>query len=114
MIDLCLWVVFLVQVLYCFVDKMDFTGMFFDEAIRAFLMAFRLPGEAQQIDRIMEKFAEKYYRDNSSVFAAPDVAYALAYSVIMLQTDLHNPNLKNKVLFSRSLQGCIDSGSCCP
>ncbi|URE01713.1 Guanine nucleotide-exchange protein [Musa troglodytarum] len=35
-------------------------GMEFDEAIRCFLRGFRLPGEAQKIDRIMEKFAERY------------------------------------------------------
>lgn len=39
---------------------MDFTGMVFDEAIRYFLQGFRLPGEAQKIDRMMEKFAERF------------------------------------------------------
>ena len=28
----------------------------------------RLPGEAQKIDRIMEKFAERYCRDNPQAF----------------------------------------------
>lgn len=40
--------------------SMDFTGMVFDEAIRHFLQGFRLPGEAQKIDRMMEKFAERF------------------------------------------------------
>lgn len=39
---------------------MDFTDMLFDEAIRHFLSGFRLPGEAQKIDRMMEKFAERF------------------------------------------------------
>lgn len=34
--------------------------MEFDEAIRHFLSGFRLPGEAQKIDRMMEKFAERF------------------------------------------------------
>ena len=34
--------------------------MLFDEAIRHFLSGFRLPGEAQKIDRMMEKFAERF------------------------------------------------------
>ena len=69
----------------------------FDEAIRAFLNGFRLPGEAQKIDRIMEKFAERYCRCNTQAFTSADTAYVLAYSVIMLNTDAHNPGVKNKV-----------------
>jgi Sec7-like guanine-nucleotide exchange factor len=33
-------------------------------ALRLYLERFRLPGEAQKIDRMMEKFAEKFCRDN--------------------------------------------------
>lgn len=32
--------------------------------IRRFLSPFRLPGEAQKIDRMMEKFAERYFAHN--------------------------------------------------
>jgi len=31
---------------------------------RRFLQKFRLPGEAQKIDRIMEAFAARYYKQN--------------------------------------------------
>lgn len=31
---------------------------------RQFLAGFRLPGESQKIDRIMEKFAERYIKTN--------------------------------------------------
>ena len=41
-------------------NRIDFTDMEFDEAIRHFLSGFRLPGEAQKIDRMMEKFAERF------------------------------------------------------
>ena len=75
----------------------------FDEAIRAFLNGFRLPGEAQKIDRIMEKFAERYCRCNTQAFTSADTAYVLAYSVIMLNTDAHNPGVKNKVRPTRHL-----------
>jgi brefeldin A-inhibited guanine nucleotide-exchange protein len=55
---------FWVRILHHYVDALDFTGMVFDEAIRLFLAGFRLPGEAQKIDRIMEKFAEKFTSQN--------------------------------------------------
>lgn len=50
---------FPVAVMHAYVDSMNFSGMKFDLAIREFLKGFRLPGEAQKIDRIMEKFAER-------------------------------------------------------
>ena len=77
-----------------YVDMMDFTGMRFDDAIRHYLSGFRLPGEAQKIDRLMEKFAERYTSHNPDVFPSADTAFILAYSVIMLQTDAHNPSIK--------------------
>jgi len=52
---------FPLAVMHAYVDSMKFSGMKFDNAIREFLKGFRLPGEAQKIDRIMEKFAERYW-----------------------------------------------------
>ncbi|XP_076950477.1 brefeldin A-inhibited guanine nucleotide-exchange protein 5-like [Bidens hawaiensis] len=82
---------FALSVMHAYVDSMSFSGMKFHTAIREFLKGFRLPGEAQKIDRIMEKFAERYCADNPGLFKSPDTAYVLAYAVIMLNTDAHNP-----------------------
>ncbi|XP_022935314.1 brefeldin A-inhibited guanine nucleotide-exchange protein 5-like isoform X2 [Cucurbita moschata] len=82
---------FPIAVMHAYVDCMKFSGMKFDAAIREFLKGFRLPGEAQKIDRIMEKFAERYCADNPGLFKNADTAYVLAYAVIMLNTDAHNP-----------------------
>jgi brefeldin A-inhibited guanine nucleotide-exchange protein len=86
---------FCIMVLHEYVEAMDFQGMVFDMAIRHFLSGFRLPGEAQKIDRIMEKFAERYYLQNSSTFGSADLAFILAFSTIMLQTNLHNPAIRD-------------------
>ncbi len=48
--------------MHAFVELMDFSGMKFVEALRHFLQAFRLPGEAQKIDRFMLKFANIYVK----------------------------------------------------
>ncbi|CAA7052512.1 unnamed protein product [Microthlaspi erraticum] len=104
------------KVMHAYVDSFDFQDMEFDEAIRTFLEGFRLPGEAQKIDRIMEKFAERYCKCNSKVFTSADTAYVLAYSVIMLNTDAHNPMVKNKMSaedFIRNNRG-IDDGKDLP
>ena len=44
------------SVLYAYVDSIDFSGLTFDASLRKFLSHFWLPGEAQKIDRMMEKF----------------------------------------------------------
>ncbi|RDX96898.1 Brefeldin A-inhibited guanine nucleotide-exchange protein 2, partial [Mucuna pruriens] len=88
------------KVMHSYVDSFNFQGMEFDEAIRVFLQGFRLPGEAQKIDRIMEKFAERYCKCNPKAFSSADTAYVLAYSVIMLNTDAHNSMVKNKVHYN--------------
>ena len=73
-------------------------------ALRTFLEAFRLPGEAQQIDRLLQSFANEAYLHScdASLMATADVAYLLSFSIIMLNTDLHNPNIKpeNKMSLS--------------
>lgn len=88
---------FPLSVMYAYVDDFNFSGLKFDQAIREFLKGFRLPGEAQKIDRIMEKFAERFCRDNPSLFKNADTAYVLAYAVIMLNTDAHNPMVTSKM-----------------
>lgn len=49
------------QVLCGFVRRYDFSDVTFAGAIRKFLSKFRLPGEAQCIDRLMEAFSKEYY-----------------------------------------------------
>uniref|UniRef100_A0A8C5QNF6 ARF guanine nucleotide exchange factor 2 n=1 Tax=Leptobrachium leishanense TaxID=445787 RepID=A0A8C5QNF6_9ANUR len=87
------------EVMYAYVDQLDFCDKDFVSALRMFLEGFRLPGEAQKIDRLMEKFAARYLECNQrqTLFASADTAYVLAFSIIMLTTDLHSPQVKNKM-----------------
>ncbi|KAI4092177.1 MAG: hypothetical protein LQ344_003660 [Seirophora lacunosa] len=85
-----------VATMHALVDSMDFTKRRFVDALRQFLQSFRLPGEAQKIDRFMLKFAERYITGNPNAFANADTAYVLAYSVIMLNTDQHSGKMKGK------------------
>lgn len=88
-----------IGVMHAYVDLLDFKGLGFVAAIRKFLSGFRLPGEAQKIDRLMEKFAARYVVCNpeNATFASADAAYVLAYSIIMLTTDLHSAQVKKKM-----------------
>ncbi|KAJ3611380.1 hypothetical protein NHX12_021396, partial [Muraenolepis orangiensis] len=93
------------EVMYAYVDQMDFQGKDFVSALRIFLEGFRLPGEAQKIDRLMEKFAARYLECNQgqTLFASADTAYVLAYSIIMLTTDLHSPQMNRGINDSKDL-----------
>ena len=87
------------EIMYLFVNQMNFAGKDFVAALRHFLDHFRLPGEAQKIDRLMEKFAARYCETNpnNKLFHSADVAYVLSYSIIILTTDLHSPSIKQKM-----------------
>ena len=79
--------------LSAFVGSFDFTNMPLTEALRAFLDSFRLPGEAQKIARIVEAFAARYFALAPGPLHNADTAYILSYAIIMLNTDLHNPQV---------------------
>ena len=51
--------------MHAFVDMLNLSNTPFVDALRSFLQSFRLPGEAQKIDRYMLKFAERYIAGNS-------------------------------------------------
>lgn len=87
------------SVMNAYIDFLDFSSIDILAALRLFLEKFRLPGEAQKIDRLMLKFASRYLDCNprQGIFASADAAYVLAFSIIMLTTDLHNKTVKNKM-----------------
>ncbi len=68
-----------------------------DDSLRVFLDKFYLPGEGQKIDRVMQVFASQFYNDNpTTIFKSASAAYTTAFLLIMLQTDAHNPQIKEQ------------------
>lgn len=105
-----------------FMNLFEFAGLRVDEALRLLLKSFRLPGESQQIERIVELFAQAYVEcqksytpdelteeeKNEPVNPDQDAVFVLSYSVIMLNTDLHNPQVKRQMdldSYKRNLKG---------
>eukprot|EP00656_Telonema_subtile_P057197 TRINITY_DN9356_c0_g1_i3.p1 TRINITY_DN9356_c0_g1~~TRINITY_DN9356_c0_g1_i3.p1 ORF type:complete len:1408 (+),score=491.60 TRINITY_DN9356_c0_g1_i3:81-4304(+) len=107
-------------VLHEFTCAFDFAHASYIEALRMFLNSFRLPGEACMIDPIMEKFAESYFKDgpeSKRFFKNADAAYVLSYSIMMLNTDLHHPEVKERMTeqqFKNNLRGVNDGGDLDP
>ncbi|KTW27312.1 hypothetical protein T552_02294 [Pneumocystis carinii B80] len=85
------------QVLDCFINTFDFHGKRIEEALREVLSFFRLPGESQQIERILEKFSNKYFETNPVEIETVDATFVLAYSIAMLNVDLHNTQVKKRM-----------------
>ncbi|AQZ18685.1 GEA2 (YEL022W) and GEA1 (YJR031C) [Zygosaccharomyces parabailii] len=114
------------SLLKSFIDLFDFEELRVDEAIRILLTKFRLPGESQQIERIIETFSARYVdcqnydlskanQNNEEDLAAiqpdADSVFILSYSIIMLNTDLHNPQVKEHMSFEdycSNLKGCYN------
>ena len=71
------------EVCHLYIDQIPFKGVPFVEALKKLLEKFRLPGEGQKVDRLMEKFGEKYQRDNPDKFSTAECAFVLAFATIM-------------------------------
>lgn len=95
-----------------YVELFDFNDLRIDQALRLFLEKFRLPGEAQKIDRMMEAFSKHLYKQcPQGPLANEDAAFVLAFSIIMLNTDLHNGQIMKKMTieeFIRNNRGIND------
>ncbi|KIJ60626.1 hypothetical protein HYDPIDRAFT_43160 [Hydnomerulius pinastri MD-312] len=91
-----------------FMNLFDFKDKPMADAMREMLETFRLPGEAQQIDRIAETFASVYFASKPAEIKEQDAVYVLAFSIIMLNTDLHNPQIRKRMTiedYQRNLRG---------
>ncbi|KAI9064275.1 Sec7-domain-containing protein [Trametes sanguinea] len=100
-----------IDVLKAFMTLFNFKGKDVSEALRELLETFRLPGESQQINRITETFAEVYFATGPEEVKSQDAVYVLTYSIIMLNTDLHNPQIRKRMSledYMRNLKGVND------
>jgi Sec7-like guanine-nucleotide exchange factor len=86
--------------LEAFAAAIDWESVDFCRALRYFCQRFRLPGEAQQIQRIMQAFAKWYWVSNPNAFSTPDAAFVLAFTAIMLNTYTHHPSVKQRTTLS--------------
>ncbi|VDO12807.1 unnamed protein product, partial [Brugia timori] len=101
---------FNLEVLEKFCELHDFTDLILVQALRQFFWSFRLPGESQKIDRMVNTFARRYCANNPGVFSSvgkcggqlvnlykdcvTDTCYILCFAIVMLNTALHNRNVK--------------------
>lgn len=115
---------FLLSVLRSYMRKFAFFGDPIDMAIRKLLMQVELPKETQQIDRVLQGFADRYHECNPGIYIntgtsgpastpsqtnqTADKAYFISFSIIILHTDFFNKNNKRKM----QRQDYIKNSSC--
>ncbi|KAE8350615.1 hypothetical protein BDV28DRAFT_138780 [Aspergillus coremiiformis] len=99
------------RLLDAFVDLLDFSGKTVVDGLRDLLGAFRLPGESPLIERIITTFTDKFMQKaQPAEVADKDALFVLTYAIIMLNTELYNPNVKSQnrmscADFSKNLRG---------
>ena len=84
-------------ILQYYFDKFDLRCPFLDAMRTALSGAMHLPGEGELIDRVVEAFATIYTSQNPGVFASISSAHILAYALILLNSDLHNPGVPRRM-----------------
>ncbi|KAI0305683.1 hypothetical protein B0F90DRAFT_1815266 [Multifurca ochricompacta] len=81
-----------------YIDNFDFSGLRLDLAFRRLCAKLFLKAETQQVDRILEEFSRRYWDCNpGSLFGNSGVVHAVAYSLLLLNTDLHVADLATRM-----------------
>ncbi|KAK3814583.1 MAG: hypothetical protein JOS17DRAFT_447497 [Linnemannia elongata] len=86
-----------------YMNHFDFSGKRLDSAFRQLCQKLMLKGETQEVDRVLEAFAQRYIDCNhQSILGSKDVVHAITYSILLLNTDLHVVQQSSSSKMSRS------------
>lgn len=86
--------------LACYFDYEDYKNLRIDEAMSSFMNLFDLPSESQKIDRVLQKFASKFSKDNPKTMSEK-CTYGLSFLVMMLQSEWHNFQVEVKMSYEQ-------------
>ncbi|KAG4305770.1 hypothetical protein PORY_000680 [Pneumocystis oryctolagi] len=76
-----------------YMSQFDWSGVDILTALRRLCSKLIMKAETQQMDRILEAFSKRWYECNSSSKLTPDIVHPIAYSLLLLNTDLHVADL---------------------
>ena len=76
------------------VETLQFAGLPLDSALRRMIALIKLPGEAQKIERVIAAFGTHYMACNPGVIDHLDTAEIMAFSLVMLNVDAHNDQIR--------------------
>ena len=105
-----------------YVKTYNFKGYNIIKAYNLFLSTFKLTGESYNIYNFICAFGAKYYEDNKLIFEknkndknlisfkSDEEVTSFAYSIMILNTDLHNQNVQNKMTLEEFIKNNKSSG----
>ena len=105
----------------------NFKGYNIIKAMNLFMSTFKLMGESYNIYNFICAFSSRYYEENKEIFEknklnknnkkansicfnSEEEVTSLAYSIMILNTDLHNPNVLNKMTVEEFIKNNKSSG----
>lgn len=84
-----------------FLTMFNFKGLTVLQALRQIFLVYKMKGETQMIERILSGFADRYCAQNEG---HSDTVFALMFAFLMLNTDHHNVEIKEKMNFASFLR----------
>jgi len=106
------------EILKQYIGALDFRNLDVLKAMRLMFINFLMFGEAQVVERVLGEFCKQYYNANSSgeTFASSGAVHTFTYAIIMLNTDLYKPILKEKMSIEAFVNNCrrINDGNDLP
>ncbi|OBZ68281.1 PH and SEC7 domain-containing protein C11E3.11c [Grifola frondosa] len=91
-----------------YMDFFDFSNLRIDMAFRRLCAKLFLKAETQQVDRILEEFGRRFWDCNpTSIFGSASVVHAAAYSLLLLNTDLHVAELTSRMSRGQFIRNTI-------
>lgn len=86
-----------------YMSLFDWTGKSVLSAVRGLCDKLYMKAESQQLDRIIDSFADRWCECNPQHgFKSPGVIYTLAYSILLLNTDHHSEDYQGNKKMGRS------------
>lgn len=104
-------------VLAAYFNTFDFFNKTVLESLSHLVSYVQFPSHFSVITKFMLYFAERYHTCNpGSIFKNADAVYVLAFGIIMLNTDMHNPAVKKKMTLQQYIHNCsgINNGTDLP
>jgi len=81
-----------------FMQTFNFTDMELYDALTVLMNSVRFPKSTKKTQVISEHFANQFYECNKGgIFTSADLVYGLTYTMLVLDTILHNKLIKQKI-----------------
>lgn len=96
------------RTLAAYMSFFDWTGQNILSAMRSFCEKLTLKGESQQVDRVLEAFANRWNECNpNNGFKGPSVIHNICYALLLLNTDQHVASIQHKMTRSEFVKNTL-------